>query len=107
VNERGVKPSAVEKSHDPLNSPAQGVADLRAGQEESWELERAYDEAKWVHEIIFEKYEKGLITLDTVYNLKFILAEAIEKMFLKNDPLILTANINSILAHLQDIILKR
>jgi uncharacterized phosphosugar-binding protein len=71
-----------------------------------WELEHAYDECKWFQEIIFEQFEKKLITLNTFYNLKFVLAEAIEKMLSKGDPLILTANINGLLMYLQDMVLK-
>jgi uncharacterized phosphosugar-binding protein len=35
-----------------------------------------------------------------------VLAEAIEKMLSKGDPLILTANINGLLMYLQDMVLK-
>jgi len=45
--------------------------------------------------------------LDTLYNLKFILADAIEKMFNLDDPLVLTSNINFLLFHLEELILKK
>jgi hypothetical protein len=71
-----------------------------------WELEKAYDEAKWCNECLEEAFEKKLITLKEADNLKFVLAEAIEKMLSKGDPLILTANINYLLGYLQDHVLK-